>query len=162
MELTVRKEGANKGRKFFKCGNGDCTFFEWADDTSNSTSNSTSHSTSNSTSTAVKRKINNTSKTTKTTGKNKKIIQQNPHATAKCNCEENNKVDLKTVTRESVNKGRKFYSCQNVGGCNYFEWEEDFKSKNSVVKSKQPRKAPTCGHCKLQGHTKRGCPQLKK
>merc|ERR1719483_1486249 len=38
MELTVRKDGANKGRKFHKCGNGDCTFFEWADETSNSNS----------------------------------------------------------------------------------------------------------------------------
>lgn len=31
-ERTVVKEGANKGRKFWKCGNGDqCNFFEWMD-----------------------------------------------------------------------------------------------------------------------------------
>ena len=31
-ERTVVKEGANKGRRFWKCGNGDqCNFFEWMD-----------------------------------------------------------------------------------------------------------------------------------
>ncbi|CAF5146866.1 unnamed protein product, partial [Rotaria sp. Silwood1] len=32
-ELTVRKEGPNKGRSFFRCGNNDqCNFFAWKDD----------------------------------------------------------------------------------------------------------------------------------
>ena len=34
VERTVQKEGANKGRKFWKCGGGpekDCGFFTWAD-----------------------------------------------------------------------------------------------------------------------------------
>ena len=31
IELTVRKEGANKGRTFFKCGGNSCNFFEWND-----------------------------------------------------------------------------------------------------------------------------------
>ena len=81
---------------------------------------------------------------------------------AKCNCETNNICETRTVTRESVNKGKRFYSCDNVGGCNYFEWEEDFLKRITMTKSSKPRRAPTCGHCKQQGHTKRGCPQLKK
>jgi len=36
MMLTVQKEGANHGRKFWKCRNaqneGDCSFFEWDDE----------------------------------------------------------------------------------------------------------------------------------
>jgi len=34
VERTVQKEGANKGRKFWRCGGGpekDCSFFAWAD-----------------------------------------------------------------------------------------------------------------------------------
>ncbi|MBN3312158.1 TOP3A topoisomerase, partial [Atractosteus spatula] len=29
--LTVRKEGPNQGRQFYKCGSGNCSFFLWAD-----------------------------------------------------------------------------------------------------------------------------------
>lgn len=29
--LTVRKEGPNQGRQFYKCGGGGCSFFLWAD-----------------------------------------------------------------------------------------------------------------------------------
>lgn len=29
--LTVRKEGPNQGRQFYKCGSGGCSFFLWAD-----------------------------------------------------------------------------------------------------------------------------------
>jgi hypothetical protein len=33
LRLTTTKEGVNKGRKFFKCGNnGQCQFFKWSDD----------------------------------------------------------------------------------------------------------------------------------
>lgn len=31
-ELTVKKEGPNKGRKFFKCGDEKCGYFQWADE----------------------------------------------------------------------------------------------------------------------------------
>ncbi|CAF5212328.1 unnamed protein product, partial [Rotaria magnacalcarata] len=32
-ELTVKKDGPNKGRSFFRCGNNDnCNFFAWKDD----------------------------------------------------------------------------------------------------------------------------------
>jgi len=32
-EFTVKKEGPNKGRKFFKCSDPECAFFQWADET---------------------------------------------------------------------------------------------------------------------------------
>ncbi|CAF3423243.1 unnamed protein product [Rotaria sp. Silwood2] len=33
-ELTVKKDGPNKGRSFFRCGNNDnCNFFAWKEDT---------------------------------------------------------------------------------------------------------------------------------
>lgn len=41
VQLTVRKEGPNKGKKFYKCAvgaqNNGCDFFLWAPETSNST-----------------------------------------------------------------------------------------------------------------------------
>ena len=30
--LTVRKEGPNQGREFYKCESGNCNFFSWADE----------------------------------------------------------------------------------------------------------------------------------
>ncbi|CAH2001979.1 unnamed protein product [Acanthoscelides obtectus] len=38
--LTVRKDGPNKGRQFYKCGDGACNFFLWAPDPDASTSES--------------------------------------------------------------------------------------------------------------------------
>lgn len=32
-EFTVKKEGPNKGRKFFKCSDEKCNYFQWADET---------------------------------------------------------------------------------------------------------------------------------
>lgn len=37
VQLTVRKEGPNKGRKFYKCKNSTCDFFLWASDEPNNT-----------------------------------------------------------------------------------------------------------------------------
>ncbi len=31
-EFTVKKEGPNKGRKFFKCGDPNCNYFQWTDE----------------------------------------------------------------------------------------------------------------------------------
>ena len=37
IQLTVRKDGANKGRKFYKCKNQTCDFFLWASEDGNAT-----------------------------------------------------------------------------------------------------------------------------
>ena len=44
VELTVRKEGNNQGRKFFSCPNNKaCNFFQWADDSQGSNNNRSSY-----------------------------------------------------------------------------------------------------------------------
>ena len=34
---------------------------------------------------------------------------------------------MKTVSKEGPNKGKKFYSCSDREGCNYFKWADDNK-----------------------------------
>ncbi|TBU45786.1 DNA topoisomerase [Dichomitus squalens] len=106
-ERTVTKESANKGRRFWTCGdNQSCQFFQWFDGPSNSSSTS-----STSRSVPSKRPFSSVSAAADDVG-----------ADRRCQC------DLTAVLKETAtgaNKGRKYWSCPNQSRqaqCRYFEW----------------------------------------
>ncbi|KAI0779452.1 DNA topoisomerase [Fomes fomentarius] len=116
-ERTVTKESANKGRKFWTCGdNQTCQFFQWFDGPSNSSNTfaSTSRAPSASSSAVpAKRPFNSIG------------CSANVGSERRCQC------DLTPVLKETTtgaNKGKKFWSCPNQSRqaqCRYFEWALD-------------------------------------
>nr|CAI5864351.1 unnamed protein product [Callosobruchus analis] len=95
--LTVRKDGPNKGRQFYKCSDGVCNFFLWAPDPNGAASTSGSPMTG----------FGN--------------VQQN----MRCMCGQ--QAVLRTVNKEGPNKGRQFYCCPKPMGesCKFFKWADE-------------------------------------
>ncbi|GAB1611339.1 DNA topoisomerase 3-alpha-like, partial [Argonauta hians] len=169
--LTVRKEGPNTGRQFYKCNNNGCNFFLWADQSSDS--NTASSSSSNSTFSSNPAAKRSWTQPPPSFG--------NSDQTVKCQCN----LDAKrlTVQKEGPNKGRQFYVCPQNRTCNFFQWDDDSASSgggnsysshgygNHNNQRQQTKKAkpnpsgettkrapPKCGLCGTTGHTKRSCP----
>ena len=99
IQLTVRKEGPNTGRMFYKCmkpqGQGQCNYFQWADEPIQALG---------------------------TVGNG-----GGPPAVAGplCQCGQSS-VQL-TVRKEGPNTGRLFFGCARQQGerCNYFQWADE-------------------------------------
>ncbi|KAI4457177.1 prokaryotic dna topoisomerase [Holotrichia oblita] len=122
--LTVRKEGPNTGRKFYKCRNGadggGCNFFLWAADTESENPNNSGMPNPNNS-----RMPNpNNSRMNGTIGN---------HGDVRCNCRL--QAQLRTVQKEGPNKGRQFYSCPKPMGeaCNFFKWADDVSTQRTVM-----------------------------
>lgn len=169
--LTVRKEGLNTGRKFFKCNTGVCNFFKWADEEGSNNQSLNKNQT-------LKRPPNN---------------QQTNH-TVFCNCGQ--PASQRIVQKDNENKGRSFYTCSGTidSRCNFFQWASDAEagvgtSTNSTnhrnsnnwqnnKKRKKPqnknnkkqkvqlvtgnqqdqKKSRKCGICGENGHNRKNCP----
>ncbi|XP_076459295.1 DNA topoisomerase 3-alpha-like [Babylonia areolata] len=181
IQLTVRKEGPNTGRQFYKCrkpqGEG-CNFFLWADEQgSGSSSSSASFS------------------ATPRNNPNPRVPPASDNNTVMCNCA--NPARRLTVQKEGPNTGREFYGCPKPRGegCGFFQWADDVpgeggsfggsgggfgrgkaavgsrgrggatgnaggqkqKASNSAntTTTRRPRR---CGLCGDEGHTKKTCP----
>ncbi|XP_050312155.1 DNA topoisomerase 3-alpha [Anthonomus grandis grandis] len=94
--LTVRKEGPNQGRQFYKCAQSSCNFFLW-DPNGTLDQNNVSRAPGGSTA---------------------------GPSEVRCKCGQ--PAPLRTVTKESSNKGRQFYCCPNMtNGCNFFQWADE-------------------------------------
>lgn len=161
IQLTVRKEGPNQGRLFYKCSNqaSQCDFFLWHDEPSGSgggggSCNRQGH------------------------GDNQGEI--------KCQC--NQSAPLRSVQKDGPNKGRQFYVCGKPRGqqCQFFQWadetpnEQQFRGRGrgrggrggSGGSSNARRgggrgdggngggsgRKRKCGSCGQEGHTKKTCP----
>lgn len=100
VNFTVKKEGANQGRVFFKCGKQPseqpCKFFEWADEPAGAARSLGSGPSGGGGS-----------------------LPEGPPCT--CNVAS---VQL-TVRKEGPNQGRTFFKCNNNGSCNYFQWADE-------------------------------------
>ncbi|CAG9863370.1 unnamed protein product [Phyllotreta striolata] len=153
--LTVRKEGPNQGRQFYKCPNGTCNFFLWAPDSAGNSNTSMNG--------------------------NQQYQNRNQTNDTDVNCECGTAAVLKTVTKTGPNTGKQFYSCPKPfgQGCNFFKWSNqdnneggggDFggqpkqkfpksnKKRPAPSSSNQPRAKRKCGICGVEGHTKTTCP----
>ncbi|XP_046143388.1 DNA topoisomerase 3-alpha isoform X1 [Osmia bicornis bicornis] len=165
IQLTVRKEGPNQGRLFYKCakpqGSG-CDFFLWA---SESTSQTPNHISNNSRPPFIA----NTNPGPSTMSSND----------IKCHC--NQPAKQRTVQKDGPNKGRLFYSCPKgmSDSCKFFQWaDEDSENFNSMPTDSNTRTATRgrgrentkkgsrvgtgkrkCGICGVEGHTRKTCPE---
>ncbi|XP_068192543.1 DNA topoisomerase 3-alpha [Antennarius striatus] len=170
--LTVRKDGPNHGRQFYKCNAGSCNFFLWADQPSQQG-------------------------TPQSRGPHLQVSQPSQHSRPSlgsrntsrhvgqtmCNCNET--AVVRTVQKDGPNKGRTFHTCGKFRDqqCGFFQWSEENTTPPVVFdggfnegggERKKGRKAlgeaaanrppaakrpRTCGICHMPGHTRTTCPQ---
>ena len=131
--LTVRKEGPNKDRQFYKCGNeGKCNFFQWADEEPRSNSGASSSGAK------CNCNVNGLLLTVRKDGPNKDRQFYKCGNNNSCNFFQ--WADEQPVTSNM----RQQDSNANRGG----------KGGNSGGGKRKP---PTCSNCGQVGHTKRGC-----
>lgn len=110
VQLTVRKEGPNTGRQFYKCpkpqGAG-CDFFLWADASNSSTS-----------APPPTRDANNRQPAFQSQ-------QRDDNSETCCGCGEPAKI--LTVQKEGPNQGRQFYACAKPreAQCGFFQWADE-------------------------------------
>jgi DNA topoisomerase-3 len=144
--LTVKKESANKGRLFRRCGQPDgdsCQFFEWADEPPRDAGNSTG--------TGMKRPggppnpPSIPAKRSRTDDAVRAlsfflVLQLAPRlvtfqAVQKKYCQCELTAVLKIVKKEGANQGRHYWSCPNsqAAACAFFEWEDDPASAVNVA-----------------------------
>ena len=133
-ELTVKKESANKGRHFRRCGQPQsCDFFEWTDEPPRDGGSMMKHGGGppNPPSIPAKRPraddaVRVLRMTSSASPNNGAIVFFLHQATRKyCRCDLT--AVLKIVKNDGPNKGRHFWSCPNsqAASCNFFEWEDD-------------------------------------
>lgn len=119
--LTVRKEGPNQGRQFYKCNTGNCQFFLWADHQSaQSGSGSTGYPGPSSQPPRPSFGFGN-------------IPQQRQGSKGSggggdegmCNC--NIPAITRTVMKDGPNKGRAFLTCSKPRDqqCGFFQWVDE-------------------------------------
>ncbi|KAL6262200.1 hypothetical protein P5V15_007297 [Pogonomyrmex californicus] len=182
IQLTVKKEGPNKGRLFYKCakpqGSG-CNFFVWASD--NPVSQDDDHSSWGS----------NMDRNNSGAGHFSRAVTSNDDwgnpsmNDIMCHC--NQPARKLTVHKDGPNKGRQFYGCPKGmnSTCNFFKWADEADAdshesmdwNNSTVRKQRNRtnnrisqknnapKRPRltggnrkCGNCGIEGHTRKKCP----
>uniref|UniRef100_A0A8K9VEL3 DNA topoisomerase n=1 Tax=Oncorhynchus mykiss TaxID=8022 RepID=A0A8K9VEL3_ONCMY len=149
--LTVRKDGPNQGRQFYKCSSGGCNFFLWTDQPDTNVYPPGPQ------------------------GAPPSRPQQPPRSSVGevvCNCSE--PAVQRTVQKEGHNKGRVFHTCEKPRDqqCGFFLWaDENIPPPGNrgretggggappTTKPPATRKPRTCGICHMPGHTRVTCPQ---
>ncbi|KAL0841388.1 hypothetical protein ABMA28_015083 [Loxostege sticticalis] len=181
--LTVRKQNANFGKKFYKCpagkDNGGCDFFLWAPESADGgaqTHFETPPQSSNSwgNSSAQAPSSNNTTRGWGITPSFSRDDFSGNDDNVMCNCG----VPCKKITvhKEGPNKGRPFYGCPKEFNqrCNFFQWADERGSTEwgSANPSSRGRGrgggargargggggARRCGLCREEGHVRSRCP----
>ncbi|XP_060521487.1 DNA topoisomerase 3-alpha [Cylas formicarius] len=170
IELTVRKDGPNKGKKFHKCASQTCNFFLWSAEGGTMGS------------------------ATSPAARPAPPSGDEP----RCNC--GLAAVARTVQKEGPNRGRRFYCCSKPVNeqCQFFQWADEprpagggggddgwggggepganwsFRGKarrgrgsSNATGRSQPynagstavRRPRKCGKCGQEGHTKNKCPR---
>nr|XP_061805264.1 DNA topoisomerase 3-alpha-like [Nerophis lumbriciformis] len=176
--LTVRKEGPNKGRQFYKCNSGTCNFFLWADQPSQQVAPQ-----------------NHWPPPPPPPGISHPPLQSLGFRNAAegggngpergaggsmCDC--NEATVMRVVQKEGPNRGRMFHTCGKPRDkqCNFFQWADENVSpqggfgssgfnnsrgggkrdKTRMAEKPSAAKKPrSCGICHMPGHTRLKCPQ---
>ncbi|XP_076161533.1 topoisomerase 3-alpha isoform X1 [Ptiloglossa arizonensis] len=181
IQLTVKKDGPNHGRLFYKCakpqGTG-CNFFLWASDNAQETQNNVNRN-SNHTPIASTSSWPSTSIAASSTWGDVDMSTSLTNIT--CHCSQ--LAIERTVQKDGPNKGRLFYSCQKpmTESCKFFQWaDENLQNHNKTFRKdnnntsrgrehkkygntqKKPRATGgkrKCGICGVEGHTRKTCPE---
>lgn len=182
VQLTVRKEGPNQGRQFYKCSGGKCNFFLWADQNNGDGRSSPPLQVSaGRPSTSF-----NSSRAFEGFRMTGGSGDSGLGGETKCMC--NQPAITRTVQKDGANKGRQFHTCSKPREqqCGFFQWADenappgpsgDFpttfsggsgaqrgfgqKNKRSDNTDKAPtaKRPRTCGICHQPGHNRTNCPQ---
>ncbi|XP_020823025.1 DNA topoisomerase 3-alpha [Phascolarctos cinereus] len=176
LSLTVRKEGPNQGRCFYKCNTGSCNFFLWADGQQGTEMALSSRT----------RTLNHFQGNSTNFGGRQNGFGNHGRSSSSATCMCNQPAITRTVQKEGPNKGRQFHTCSKPREqqCGFFQWADENmalgtsgpiwfggrgQGQGSEAKSKRPRTnsdtEPTtkrirkCGLCHQPGHTRTTCPQ---
>ncbi|XP_063791016.1 DNA topoisomerase 3-alpha [Pseudophryne corroboree] len=185
VQLTVRKEGPNQGRPFYKCNGGNCSFFLWADQDSGSGS-------SNSEFQPPGGRPSNAFNSPRVSGGFRAGGESwNMESGGQATCMCNQPAVTRTVQKDGANKGRQFHTCAKPREqqCGFFQWADEnvppggsggdypstfgggsgeqrgFGTKNkrsdysSSDRGPTAKKQRTCGICHQPGHNRTSCPQ---
>lgn len=187
--LTVRKDGPNQGRQFYKCNTGNCNFFLWANECGQP--GSAALPPPRSAQPRPSLGFRNTSVDSI------RIGGSGDHGgEIMCNC--NQAAVTRTVQKDGPNKGRTFHTCgkPREQQCGFFQWADEnvpppgafgsgynssgynssgFSSGQSssnrggngrkkagdagANRPPAAKKPRNCGICHLPGHTRVTCPQ---
>lgn len=112
--LTVRKDGPNQGRQFYKCNSGCCNFFLWADQPSQQEA-----SQSRGPPLQVPQASQPPRSSIGFTNSLRNVGQ------TRCNCNES--AVTRTVMKDGPNKGRMFHTCGKPRDqqCGFFQWADE-------------------------------------
>uniref|UniRef100_H0X7X3 DNA topoisomerase n=1 Tax=Otolemur garnettii TaxID=30611 RepID=H0X7X3_OTOGA len=178
--LTVRKEGPNQGRQFYKCSGNSCNFFLWAD--------SSSHLQGEGLPVPVPRPAGSSLGRLPGSGSHLGGFASPGDSSGSVSCLCSQPAITRTVQKDGPNKGRQFHTCAKPREhqCGFFQWVDENmapgtsgvppwqqgrgrtqgpegRSKRSRANSsdtastaKKPRK---CSLCHQPGHTRPFCPQ---
>ncbi|XP_040212350.1 DNA topoisomerase 3-alpha [Rana temporaria] len=182
VQLTVRKEGPNQGRPFYKCDGGKCNFFLWADqENGDSRSPPALQVSAGRPSTSF-----NSSRAPEGSRMAGGSGDSGLGGETKCMC--NQPAITRTVQKDGANKGRPFHTCSKPREqqCGFFQWADEnippgpsgdfpttfgggsgaqrgFGQKNkrtdNAEKAPTAKRPRTCGICHQPGHNRTNCPQ---
>ncbi|XP_054721108.1 DNA topoisomerase 3-alpha-like [Uloborus diversus] len=167
--LTVRKEGPNKGRQFYKCpemsDDVKCNFFLWKDEEDTSPAQNFSSI------------IPSNQQNSFRNGRHPNAADSSDTPTCRCPLE----AKKLTVMKDGDNKGRHFYACPKPRGqgCGFFQWADENANSSSFGQpstsmnggANGSRRRPSdsntagpsskrkCGICSQTGHNRKKCPQ---
>ncbi|XP_065540765.1 DNA topoisomerase 3-alpha isoform X2 [Lathamus discolor] len=185
--LTVRKEGPNQGRQFYKCSASTCNFFLWADQQPEDRNNavprgSALHQPSAGRGPAGFQRPGGGGRGPELFGSS----SSDSGGGTVCNCGQ--PAVTRTVQKDGPNKGRQFHTCSKPREqqCGFFQWADENTapgpsgdasvthfdssgfSRGLGSKAKRPgsffsgataKKPRTCSICHQPGHTRKTCPQ---
>ncbi|XP_037545396.1 DNA topoisomerase 3-alpha [Nematolebias whitei] len=174
--LTVRKDGPNQGRQFYKCNSGSCNFFLWADQPSQQGVPERREPLRPAQRTPQPMRPSQGFGNMSRGGREQ---EASAAGHAMCNCNET--AVTRTVQKDGPNKGRTFDTCGKPRDqqCGFFQWTDENVSTpggfnaagdrgkkgrktaadgsaNGLPAAKKPR---TCSICRTPGHTRATCPQ---
>ncbi|XP_062999738.1 DNA topoisomerase 3-alpha isoform X2 [Elgaria multicarinata webbii] len=182
--LTVRKEGANQGRQFYKCNAGSCNFFLWADQQPDDRRNGLARGFAPPPSGASHRGDRGPGRSWSDGSDPGGGNGRGSGGGAVCRCEQ--PAVTRTVLKDGPNKGRQFHTCSKPRDqqCGFFQWVDEnvapaFPSSHfmdegnvrgsgtkvkrsdsdSSLKAPTTKRPRTCGICHQPGHTRKTCPQ---
>ncbi|KFP89839.1 DNA topoisomerase 3-alpha, partial [Apaloderma vittatum] len=181
--LTVRKEGPNQGRQFYKCGASTCNFFLWADEQPEDRRAAAPQGSAPLQPFAGRgpagfQHLGGGGRGPEVFGSN----GSDSGGGTVCNC--NQPAVTRTVQKDGPNKGRQFHTCSKPREqqCGCFQWADEnvapgpsgdvssnqFGGRGLGSKAKRPsslssgaaaKKPRTCSICHQPGHTRKTCPQ---
>lgn len=123
--LTVRKDGPNQGRQFYKCSAGTCNFFLWADEQPPDRSNAAPRGSAPPQPFAGRGPAGFRHPAGGRGPEAFGSSSSNPGGVTVCKCDQ--PAVTRTVQKDGPNKGRQFHTCPKPREqqCGFFQWADE-------------------------------------